>query len=216
MYRLIEKLKITYLMVLPIALIAKIFNKLRVEVQSILVSFKQNVIVEGRIRVIGFPIIDVKKGCKVIVGDNVTLNSRNKGYHLNMHSPVKIFADKPGAIIKIGDNSRVHGTCIHAYESILIGKNCLFAANCHIIDCSGHDLSFCNVEERLFTTGKCKPVTIEDGVWVGANSFILPGVTIGKGSIISANSVVVKDIPPMVIAGGNPAVIIKDFRKKNR
>ena len=159
----------------------------------------------------GIPLIDVRKGSFLEIGENVTLNSNNYDYHINMHSPVKLFADREGAIIKIGDNSRIHGTCIHAYKSITIGKNCLIAANTNIIDCNGHDLSFDNPSNRINTQGTAKPVTIEDNVWIGANCTILAGVNIGAGSIISANSVVVKDIPSMVIAGGNPAKIIKDF-----
>ena len=67
------------------------------------------------------------------------------------------------------------------------------------------------MEERINTTGTSKAVTIEDYVWIGANTIVLPGVTIGKGSVISANSVVVRDIPPMVVAGGNPAIVIKSY-----
>ncbi|EPM5659285.1 acyltransferase [Vibrio parahaemolyticus] len=128
-----------------------------------------------------------------------------------MHSPIKLYADRKGAIIRIGANTRIHGTCIHAYESITIGKNCLIAANCQIFDGSGHDLSFSDVENRINTRGVSKPVLIEDNVWIGINSIILPGVTIGNGSVIAANSVVTKDIPPMVLAGGNPAKIIKRY-----
>jgi len=56
-------------------------------------------------------------------------------------------------------------------------------------------------------------IILEDGVMVGMNSTILPGVRIGKGSIIGANSVVISDIPPWVIAVGNPAKIIKKIKK---
>ena len=55
-----------------------------------------------------------------------------------------------------------------------------------------------------------KDVVIEDCVWIGANSIVLPGVRIGRGSIVGAGSVVVKDIPPMVIAAGNPAKVISN------
>lgn len=174
-------------------------------------TFKSNVQVNGKLVINGRPIVNISKNSQLVLGNGVTLNSRNRGYHLNMHSPVKLFADKPGAIIKIGDNSRIHGTCIHAYNSISIGRNCLIAANCQIFDGNGHDLSFPNVDSRINTKGSSKPIVIEDSVWIGANSLILPGVKIGRGSVISANSVVVKDIPSMVVAGGNPAVVIKRY-----
>lgn len=165
--------------------------------------------ISGKIIIQGKPIIEIGDGARILIGNNVTINSINHGYHINMHSPVKLYADKKGAVIEIGDNTRIHGTCIHAYKSVTIGRNCLIAANCQIIDCNGHELSFEDVENRVNTGSDGKPVIIEDCVWIGANSIVLPGVRIGRGSIISAGSVVVKDIPPMVLAGGNPAQIIK-------
>jgi acetyltransferase-like isoleucine patch superfamily enzyme len=179
------------------------------------ISLKTNVEVQGRLIIIGKPIVDISKDSKLIIGKEVTLNSRNRGYHINMHSPVKLFADRPGALIKIGNNTRIHGTCIHAYNSITIGKNCLIAANCQIIDGNGHELSFSDVDKRIHTQGGSKPVVIEDSVWLGANTIILPGVNIGRGSVISANSVVTKDIPPMALAGGNPAVVLKQYEQEN-
>ncbi len=53
------------------------------------------------------------------------------------------------------------------------------------------------------------PITIEDEVWIGTNVIILSGVTIGKGAIIAAGAVVIKDVPPYALVGGNPAHIIK-------
>jgi len=126
-----------------------------------------------------------------------------------MYASVKILADREGAVISIGRNTRINGACIHAWKRVSIGENCLIAANCQIIDSNGHDLSFDNVENRINTKDNPKDIVIEDNVWLGANTIVLSGVKIGRGSVISANSVVVKDIPPMVVAGGNPAVIIR-------
>lgn len=175
------------------------------------ISKNKNIELKGSVIINGTPLIDIKDGSILIVGNEVMLNSSNEGYHINMHSPVKLLADRPGARIIIGDKTRIHGTCIHAYKLIEIGGNCLIAANCQIFDGNGHDISFSNVENRIHTQGASKPIVIEDNVWIGANSIVLPGVRIGAGSVISANSVVNKDIPPMVIAGGNPAVIIKRY-----
>lgn len=58
-------------------------------------------------------------------------------------------------------------------------------------------------------------VIIEDGVWIGANSTILPGVRIGEKSVIGAGSVVLKDIPPFCIAFGNPCKPIKQWNAKS-
>jgi acetyltransferase-like isoleucine patch superfamily enzyme len=157
----------------------------------------------------GKPIIEIRNGGKIYIGKGTTINSSNDEYHINMHSPVKLVADREGAVIKIGNKTRIHGTCIHAYDSVVIGDNCLIAANCQIMDCSGHELSFDNVENRINTSSGGRPIAIEDCVWIGANCLVLPGVRIGRGSIVAAGSVVVKDIPPMVVAAGNPAKPIK-------
>ncbi len=175
----------------------------------------KNVYLNGHVNISGIPIIVVKSGGKLFIGNNVSLKSNNKSYHLNMHSPVKIMADRSDAIIEIGDNTRINGSCIHAYKRISIGKNCLIAANCQIIDGNGHDLSFPDVANRINTRGDAKEIVIDDNVWIGANCIILPGVRIGYGCVIAAGSVVVKDIPPMCVAGGNPAKVIKDYSKKD-
>ena len=164
---------------------------------------------EGRIRVRGSPIIDLVRGARLILGDGVVLNSRNEGYHLNMANPVKLMADRPGATIRIGSETRIHGTCIHAYDSVYIGRGCLIAANTQIFDASGHDLSLARPASRLHTRGTAKPVHIGDYVWIGANVFILPGVTIGEGSVIAAGSVVNRDVAPNTLVGGNPAKALR-------
>ncbi len=197
------------IMIDPFRLITYIYGHIFVKI----LSQRKNIDIKKTLKLIGHPLIDIQQGAFLYIGENVTLNSRNKGYHINMHSPIKLFADRLNAEIRIGDNTRIHGTCIHAYKSIKVGSNCLIAANCQIIDGNGHDLSFPDVENRILTRGDSKPINIEDNVWIGANTIILPGVTIGFGSVITANSVVNKSIPPMVIAGGNPAKIIKNMSK---
>jgi acetyltransferase-like isoleucine patch superfamily enzyme len=175
----------------------------------------KHVISKGRVNVSGVPILCFKHNGKLVLGNNVSLKSNRKSYHLNMHSPVKLMANRENAVIEIGDNTRINGSCIHAYKRITIGKNCLIAANCQIFDGSGHDLSFSEVENRINTIGEAKEIHIEDNVWIGANCIVLPGVTIGNGSVISAGSVVHKNIPPMCLAAGNPIQIIKSYNSDN-
>ncbi len=169
-----------------------------------------------QVKLLGRPIIDASNGGEIRIGDHAVLNSRNQGYHINMHSPVKLLADRPGAVITIGERTRIHGTCIHAWKRVTIGKRCLIAANCQIMDSNGHRVSFDDVENRVDTQGTARPVVIEDCVWIGANSIVLPGVTIGRGSVIAAGSVVCEDVPPMVIAGGNPARVRRTAESVNQ
>jgi acetyltransferase-like isoleucine patch superfamily enzyme len=163
----------------------------------------------GKVRVRGRPIIDVREGARIVLDDGVLLDSDNDGYHVNMHSPVKLLADRAGATILVGRSTRIHGTCVHAYERIEIGARCLIAANTQIMDGSGHALAFDDVQRRQDTRGEVRPVTIGDDVWIGANVIVLPGVTIGDGSVIGAGSVVTDDVPPRSLAAGNPARVVR-------
>jgi len=74
------------------------------------------------------------KLAKIIIADNTTINSSNYGYHINMHSKCKLYADRPNEIIEIRKNCRIHGISLHAYKKIIIGDNCLITENTHIID----------------------------------------------------------------------------------
>jgi len=159
------------------------------------------------------PLILKHKNAEIILANGVSINSNNNGYHLNMYSRCKLYADLAESKIIIGANTRIHGTCIHAQSQINIGQNCLIAANTNIIDSNGHLLSFDYPENRINTRDIPKPISIGDNVWIGANSMVLGGVNIGNGSVIAAHSVVKNDIPSMCLAAGNPAVVIKKINK---
>lgn len=161
------------------------------------------------VRVVGIPLFNIDSNSQLFLGQGVTLNSFNDDYHVGMYSSVKIFIENKGSSIEIGENTRIHGSCIHASKKITIGRRCLIAANCNIMDSNGHKVLLGNPSMRYKSTDEPREVVIGDDVWIGMNSIILPGVTIGAGAIVAANSVVHKDIPPSVIVRGNPAEIIE-------
>jgi len=129
---------------------------------------------------------------------------------VSLFAPVKLFARIPGASIVIGDNTRIHGSCIHSQSSISIGRNCLIAGNCQIIDGSGHELA---PGTRLDVSLRAQPIVIEDNVWLGTGVIILPGTTIGSGSVISAGSVVKGSVEKDCLMAGNPAKVVKRLVK---
>tara|TARA_B100000749_G_C18128510_1_gene342853 strand:+ start:194 stop:583 length:390 start_codon:yes stop_codon:yes gene_type:complete len=129
---------------------------------------------------------------------------------VSLFAPVKLFARIPGASIEIGDNTRIHGSCIHSQSSISIGRNCLIAGNCQIIDGSGHELA---PGTRLDVSLRAQPIVIEDNVWLGTGVIILPGTTIGSGSVISAGSVVKGPVEKDCLMAGNPAKVVKRLVK---
>jgi hypothetical protein len=63
----------------------------------------KNIYVHKAVSIKGIPDLQVLKNAKIDIHKNVTLNSLNKGYHINMHSPVKLMADRPGALISVGE-----------------------------------------------------------------------------------------------------------------
>jgi acetyltransferase-like isoleucine patch superfamily enzyme len=110
---------------------------------------------------------------------------------------------------------------IAANNYVEIGNNVLIAAKAYITDhnhgvYSGEGQSAPSEPpgQRVLTEGKS--VIIHDNVWIGEPVSVMPGVTIGEGSVIGANSVVTKDIPPFTIAVGTPARAIKKFDNSSR
>jgi len=116
--------------------------------------------------------------------------------------------------IIIGDNVCMNTDChIGCINKVVIGNNVLMASRIYISDHSHGKISKEALElppakRKLYSRG---PVIIEDNVWIGEGVCILPGVTVGKNSIIGANSVVTKSIPPNSIIAGIPAIILQSF-----
>ena len=109
----------------------------------------------------------------------------------------------PGARLSIGDDVYLNGgACIEAWHDVRIGSHVLFAPFAAIIDDDRHELE---PGAPLYKG----PVVIGDNAWLGRNVVILPGVTIGAGSAIGANSVVTRDVPPQSFAAGAPAQVIR-------
>lgn len=139
----------------------------------------------------------------IYIGNNVVIES---GVQLVTYSTKDY---KPE--IHISDNTLIRrNSHITAINKIRIGKNVLTGTNVLISDNEHGETSRqnMNVQPRLRQLVSKGEVIIEDNVWIGNNVCILGGVRIGMGSIIGANTVVTKDIPPYSIAVGVPAKII--------
>lgn len=158
-------------------------------------------------RLIRFP-IDLRGKSYIRVDRGFTTGSNCRLEAYPILKEVTLFIGKN---VQLNDN--VH---ITARESVKIGDDVLIASKVYISDCSHGSYKGDLNDSHPDTIPKDRPlfsssVNIEDKVWIGESVSILPGVTIGKGAIIGANSVVSKDIPPYVIAVGIPARPIKIF-----
>jgi acetyltransferase-like isoleucine patch superfamily enzyme len=125
----------------------------------------------------------------------------------------------PSGRVTLGDFALVHGARIICDRSVNIGDHCLISWNVVVMDTHRAPRGpaarvemlrrFAGRGQDLCDTDVAHPVRIESNVWIGFDSCIMPGVTVGEGSIIGARSVVSEDIPPYSIAVGNPARVIR-------
>ena len=109
-----------------------------------------------------------------------------------------------GKPVTIGKRCFIQQCCtFFGRGGITVGNDVFIGPKVNLITIN-HDV---DPDNRSATYGR--PIKIEDKVWIGINSTILPGVTLGYGAIVGANSVVTKDVPPMTVVAGNPSRIIK-------
>ncbi len=145
----------------------------------------------------------------MILGERVMLCSLAYMYRMGLPFRCTLGAMKQG-VIEIGDDSQINGTAIFASSKITIGKRVMIGAGTRIMDTHQHAVD--RVPHLHVPDDKPKPITIEDDVWIGVDVIIMPGVLIGKGSVIGAKSVVTNSIPPMVVAAGIPAKVIRELK----
>ncbi len=111
----------------------------------------------------------------------------------------------PHGRIEIGDETFLnHGVAVSATERVVIGARCQIAPDVMIMDDDHHHVAL----DRRLEAPPAAAITIGDDVWIAARAIVLKGVEIGAGSVVAANSVVVKSVPPMSIVGGVPAKVI--------
>ncbi|BCM92098.1 maltose O-acetyltransferase [Abditibacteriota bacterium] len=112
-----------------------------------------------------------------------------------------------GTNIYTGNNFYANFGCVILdVAEVRFGENVMLAPNVQIYT-AHHPL---DVATRISMLEMGTPINIGNNVWIGGGAIILPGVTIGDNSVIGAGSVVTRDVPPNVIAAGNPCRVIRD------
>ena len=143
------------------------------------------------------------------IGDNCLINGR-------------IVTEAKNSKVEIGNNVFMGGhTILDCLDSIVIKDNVLISYECIIADHDSHsvisnkredDLKRFQENKMIWQDVSSKPIEIDENAWIGMRSIILKGVKIGKGAIVSAGSVVTKDVPPYTLVAGNPAIIKKKLK----
>ncbi|MBC7881422.1 MAG: GAF domain-containing protein [Anaerolineae bacterium] len=163
--------------------------------------------------------VDFRNAAAIEVGDNVLLragvrlDARNQGNRIVLNEGVGLecgvmIMAMQQTEIEVGEGSWIGPYSVLAGPGHLkIGKNCLIAAHAGIY-ANNHQFADPNltIKEQGVTR---KGIVIEDDCWLGHAVSVLDGVTIGRGSVIGAGSVVTKDIPPYSVAVGTPARVIR-------
>jgi acetyltransferase-like isoleucine patch superfamily enzyme len=148
-----------------------------------------------KVRLWGAPAVKIEG--TLLVGDRVRLASTISTLELNVG---------PEGTLEIGERVLInHGCSIGATKLVRIGARCNIGSQAILIDNAFHELD----PERRNEQPDPAPVILEENVWLAARVIVLPGVTIGKNSVVGAGSVVTRDIPPDVLAAGIPAKVIR-------
>ncbi len=136
---------------------------------------------------------------RLIIGDHVLIDGK-----CDFNFAAR-FSESP--TLEIGDYTGLnHNVWIAVGKLVSIGKRVRIASDVVIFDSSGHTVDpKTRAEGAPPNAEDVRPVRIEDNVWIGRRAMIFPGVTVGRGSIISAGSVVMSDVAPYTIVAGNPA-----------
>ena len=191
------------------SLLYRVFSRVRGRLYSSFITYSFQAI--GKYSFIRYRMRLLKGAQYITIGNNSHI-----GVQAELTAWDKFGCDIFTPSIKIGDNVSIGSYChITAINSIVIGNGVLTGRWVTITDNSHGDtdsdsLNTSPVKRPLKSKG---PVIIEDNVWIGDKATILPGVTIGKGSVIGTNAVVTKDVPPYSIAVGNPIRIINSKNK---
>ncbi|MFA7116560.1 MAG: acyltransferase [Bacteroidales bacterium] len=161
------------------------------------------------IRIFSFIYLKKGKGSVIYRSVRKDLPPFNR-FSLGRYSVVESFSCLNNAVgdIHIGDYSLI-GIGNTIIGPVTIGNHVSIAQNVTI---TALNHNFSDIEKNIDQQGiNINPINIENDVWIGANAVILPGVIIGKHSVIGAGSIVTKKIPPYSICVGNPAHIIKYY-----
>lgn len=151
--------------------------------------FGSDVYVERNVQILRHPQL-VRIGSGVILKEGARLCATNP----------------QSAGIRLGDRTTVgYQTMLFASSGIHIGSDCLLAPFCYLVDANHGIRRTSPINSQKL---KSAPITLEDDVWLGVRTVVLPGIRIAQGAVVAAGSVVNRDVPAYAIVAGAPARVV--------
>lgn len=132
----------------------------------------------------------------------------------------QIVSERDNVRVSIGKNTFIGNSHIFAAEEISVGDDVLIAWGVYLVDHNSHSVRFSGRRDDVdnwyngtknWAHVEVKPIRVMRRAWIGFNSIILKGITVGEGAVVGAGSVVTKDVPPYTVVAGNPARVIKEL-----
>lgn len=148
-------------------------------------------------------------------GKDIFLTAWNRSHYVIPDNDKAVHEEILHPCVVIGNNCDFGAyNHITAINQVVIGNGCLTGKWVTITDNSHGttDMPTLRLQPSLRKLYSKGPVIIGDNVWIGDKATVLPNVKIGDGSVIAANAVVTKNVPPYSVVAGNPAIIVKSLR----
>ena len=168
----------------------------------------------------GIPIIFNNHKATLVIGENCTIKSSFLSNLIGLYNRTIIVTRTPEAIIKIGNNVGISGATIYARRYIEIGDNTCIGGNSKILDNDFHPIEWQKRNTLLLDEHggesndiPCKPIIIGKNCFIGCNSIILKGTTLGEGCVVGAGAVVSGEFENNSVIVGNPAKKIRTLNQ---
>ena len=166
----------------------------------------------GFVTLHGYPVIHRSPGSTIKLGRGTVLTSRNGENKAGVWGPVVLSTLTAHARIELVGQNGVSGSAICAASRIFLGSHSIVGVGCRLYDTDFHPVNAAlrrTVTREDDPTIRTAPITVGEDVWIGANSLVLKGVTIGDAAIVAAGAVVTREVGTGEVVGGNPAHLLR-------
>lgn len=165
----------------------------------------------------GMPVIFNKKGAKLKIGTDVSINSSFLSNLVGLYSRTIIVTRAPEAVIEIGNHVGISGATIYARKGIYIGDDTSIGGNVKILDNDFHPIDAEKRVQQMYSERPgevadlipTKEIRIGKNCFIGCNSIILKGTVLGDNCVVGAGAVVCGKFEDNCVIAGNPAKVIK-------